>query len=111
MQIRYTGKSKQFPELRGEITEVSSEDTFYVYGMKVIDSSILPIYNIKIQDSSKPNFETPEDTIMIPVFANAEDIDSISKETDLTQTPHDVIDSFKYDFYCSRHREVLLSLI
>ena len=26
-----------------------------------------------------------------------------------TKTPHDVIDSFKYDFYCSRHREVLLS--
>ena len=84
LQIRYTGKSKQFPELRGEITGVSSEDTFYVYGMKVIDSSILPIYNIKIQDSSRPNFETPEDTIMIPVFANAEDIDSISKEIDLT---------------------------
>ena len=26
-----------------------------------------------------------------------------------TKTPHDVIDSFKYDFYCSKHREVLLS--
>lgn len=85
MIMRYSYNGTQVSGIRAFLPRENTKNCLYITDF--IEPSLLPILDIKIQETSKPHFETPEDSVMIPVFAKAEDFDSISKKIAL---PHKV---------------------
>ena len=85
MIMRYSYYGTQVNGIRAFLPRENQKNCLYITDF--IEPSLLPILDIKIQETSKPHFETPEDSIMIPVFAKAEYFGSISKKIDL---PHKV---------------------